>query len=782
MSSPDDTLGRLNAALAGRYVVEGELGRGGMATVYLAEDLAHGRKVAIKVLSPDVAHALGSERFLKEIEVAAGLTHPHILPLFDSGEADGLLYYVMPHVEEEPLRERLHRERQLPLEEVIRIVGEVADALSHAHEQRLIHRDIKPENILFSAGHALVADFGIAKGLDAAGGEQLTRTGVTVGTPAYMSPEQAGGAAELDGRSDLYSLGCVAYEMLAGQPPFTAPTPQAFMARHAVDPVPELTTVRPDIPAGVSRAVHKALAKAPADRHSSAREFADALREANTEEAKAVEAARRQREARQRRLGWAFAVMVAMAVGAWVASAIAGPAYERLAVLPPTNLSNNPEGEGLILGVHDAMIGELQKAGITVKARTSVMRYRDGNTPIREIADDVGVDALIEPAVRWTDDSVEVDVRLVDGNSEEYIANPIVERAAIQNVLGMYRILVRRVAEELELNLSPEAEARLASARTVDPQAYRDYLNGQFHWSQLTPGGLETALGYFQQALGRDPDFAPAQAGIALVWVGRQQMGLTPPSEAAPRAQEALTRAMARDSTSFEVQYAAALVRTWVDWDWDGGEAAFLKAIELNPNYAELRAYYAHLLAILGRGGESDREMARALELDPVNPLVLALYGQTLVSGGHHEEAIDFFQDALRGGQENLVALEGIAVAFHQQGMEREALEQYGRFFPIFGLPDFPDTLMARFREEGPKAAWLLAARTGAELPYFSPMQIAQLFDFAGETEQALSWLERAIEVRDPNAPYLNAQAFSEALKTHPRFRNLQRRMNLPAS
>jgi serine/threonine-protein kinase len=268
----------LQSALGDRYAIERELGRGGMATVYLAEDAKHGRQVAIKVLHPELAAALGTARFLREIETAAQLSHPHILSLHDSGEADGFLYYVMPYVEGESLRDRLQREEQLPVDEALAIAAEVADALSYAHEQGVVHRDVKPENILLSGGHALVADFGIARAVTQAGGERLTETGLAVGTPYYMSPEQAGGEDALDGRSDQYGLACVVYEMLAGAPPFTGPTPQAVLARHAVDPVPPIKTIRDTIPEAVDAAVRRGLAKEPSARYPTATDFVDALR------------------------------------------------------------------------------------------------------------------------------------------------------------------------------------------------------------------------------------------------------------------------------------------------------------------------------------------------------------------------------------------------------------------------------------------------------------------------------------------------------------------------
>ncbi len=270
-------IGRLRSALEGRYVIDRELGRGGMATVYLAEDVKHRRQVAVKVLHSELGEVLGKERFLREIEIAAGLSHPHILPLYDSGEADGFLFFVMPLAEDESLRDRLDREKQLPIDDALRIAREVADALSYAHSHDVVHRDIKPENILLSSGHAVVADFGIARAVSAAGGDKLTETGMAVGTPSYMSPEQAAGEQDIDGRSDLYALGCMLYEMLAGQAPFTGPTAESVIHQHLMSEPPPITNIRPAVPAEVAGVVQRAMAKTPADRFSPAAQFAEAL-------------------------------------------------------------------------------------------------------------------------------------------------------------------------------------------------------------------------------------------------------------------------------------------------------------------------------------------------------------------------------------------------------------------------------------------------------------------------------------------------------------------------
>src|SRR5439155_16299815 len=272
-----DLVALLQRALGERYTIEREIGRGGMAWVLLARDLKHGRQVAIKTLRPEIAASLGAERFLREIRVAATLQHPNILPLYDSGAANGFLYYVMPYVDGGSLRDRLEREGQLPVDEAVRIAREVADALSYAHRHDVVHRDIKPENILFTSGHALVADFGLARAITSASEEKLTETGIAIGTPAYMSPERASGEARLDGRCDIYALGCVLYELLAGGPPFTGPSAQAILARHSLDPVPPLRTVRRTIPEWLEEAIERALAKAPADRFLTAMQFGESL-------------------------------------------------------------------------------------------------------------------------------------------------------------------------------------------------------------------------------------------------------------------------------------------------------------------------------------------------------------------------------------------------------------------------------------------------------------------------------------------------------------------------
>src|SRR6266705_5103944 len=409
-----DLLAVLRDALADRYAGERELGRGGMATVFLAEDLKHRRPVAIKVLHPELAAAVGADRFLREIELAARLQHPHILPLYDSGTAAGFLYYVMPYVEGESLRDRLEREKQLPLEDTLRIGGEVAGALAYAHSHGVVHRDVKPENVMLSGGTAVVADFGIARAVTAAGEEhQLTQTGTVIGTPAYMSPEQATGSAEIDGRSDQYSLACVVYEMLVGEPPFTGPTAQAVMARHSLDLVSPPSIVRSTIPDAVEGAILRALSKVPADRYPTAALFAEAV---NTPSA-ATGAHRRatlERAGKRRSALWRIApvMVVVAALAGYLATrsaragrgaAAGGLDPRHLAVLYFEDLSAGKKLGYVADGLTEALIDALsQVPALTIISKNGVASYRTPEVAPDSVARALSVGTLVRGDVEET--------------------------------------------------------------------------------------------------------------------------------------------------------------------------------------------------------------------------------------------------------------------------------------------------------------------------------------------------------------------------------------------
>lgn len=429
MSTPID---RLRKAFEGRYEIDREVGSGGMATVYLAKDLKHERRVAIKVLRPELAAALGPDRFPREIRIVAQLQHPHVLPLHDSGETEGFLYYVMPFVDGESLRVKLDREGQLPIHDAVRILREVADALAYAHAQGVMHRDIKPDNVMISGRHALVMDFGVAKAVSSAGGEKLTTVGVAVGTPTYMSPEQAMGQENVDQRSDIYALGVLGYELLAGSPPFTGPTAQAVLSAHVLETPPDVTELRPAVVPGLADLVMRCLEKNPADRPQTADEILRQLEALATPSSGGVTptdtrpvrvtSARRRPERRRLLIGSAAAAAIALAgVGGYAVMAgddVPGP--ERMAVLPLVDVSGQ-DGE-LVAALHTQLIVSLgQIPGVTVAPGSAMEAYKTAPKPAAEVADELRVGAIMEGNVFRAGQRLRVTLQLTNPRTIEQL-------------------------------------------------------------------------------------------------------------------------------------------------------------------------------------------------------------------------------------------------------------------------------------------------------------------------------------------------------------------------
>jgi len=588
-----------------------------------------------------------------------------------------------------------------------------------------------------------------------------------------MSPEQAVGDKNIDARSDVYALGCVVHEMVSGQAPFEGATPQELLAKHAVDTVPSLRTHDPSIPLFVERAVGRALAKQPADRFQTASAFAEAL----TSELVVARVGRR----RWPRRAAAAATVVVVLVGAWgLFLRGGGSRYERLAVLPPTNLMNDPEQAYFVQGVHTALISELQRAGVKVTARTSVMQYENMQTPIREIAQQLSVDALVEAAVFRAGDSVEIEVKLVDGRTQQYVAEPITRGGQLRDVMSVYRTLSSAIAAEINAALTPQAQARLASAQPVNPQAYEAYLMAWSHAERGTAAALDQALEYFERALTLDSTYAPAEAGIACVWFGRGQLALATPREWVAHASEAYRKALALDSTLAEVQSAAGLIRIWGEWDWEGGEAAFRKAIELNPNYPDARAPYAAFLAIMERPEEARAQIDRALELDPLNPVSRIMNAAILNYGRRYAESIEELEALLRMVPDYLVAIGNLGIAYHGNGDYEKALAMQRRLFP--GDQELHEALDRGYAEGGYRTAMLRCAEALAARPEAVEqlsMEIAEAYARAGEKDRTLEWLELAYQAHAGNLLTANHPVF-ELVHDEPRYLDLRRRMNLP--
>ena len=671
MSAVDE---RVTQALAGRYAVRRVLGVGGAATVYLAEDLKHHRQVALKVLRPEVAASVGLERFTQEIAVAARLNHPHILTLHDSGDAAGLLYYVMPYVEGESLRDRIEQQRQMPLDGAVAIACDIAEALDYAHRHGVLHRDVKPENILFEDGHAAIADFGVARGLTSATRHHLTDAGFVIGTPEYMSPEACAGDGELDGRSDEYSLGCVLYEMLAGRPPFTAATPQAVIARHLADSVPPLGTVRPDAPVNVVRAVMKALAKAPADRFPTLQAFADALRSAAADQEAAL--------------------------------------ARSVAVLPFANSGGLPEDEVLSDGITEEIINTLSRIeGLRVASRTSVFAFKGKREDVRSIGARLHVRAALEGSVRRSGSRLRVSVQLVNVADGYLLWSERYDRE-MADVFAIQDEIAQSIARALEVILSEDTRVALSRVPTRDIRAYEYYLKGRQFFQQTRRRSLQFAEEMFRRAIALDPGYAQAWAGLAdctsllqMYYPGAPAdpgLGIEASAKALalePRLPEAhasrgfalwqskrvdeavveFDEAMRLDPRQFEARYFLARLR-FSQGDIAQAADLFEEAARVRED-PQARFFAAQCYAALGRAAEAEAAYRRALlvvqqhlELNPDDSRAATMCAVALCRLGEREAGLEWAARARATDPDDPGVLYNVACLFALEDRPDDAI------------------------------------------------------------------------------------------------------------
>lgn len=640
-----DELDHLRSALRGRYTLERELGRGGMATVWLARDLKHQRSVAVKVLRPEVASALTAERFLREIKTAARLAHPHIVPLFDSGRADGCLYYVMPYVPGETLRQCLDRERQLPVADALRITADVAEALDYAHRHGLVHRDIKPENVLFEEGHAVVADFGVSRAIAAAApGETLTEAGLAVGTLHYMSPEQAAGDREIDGRADIYALGCVLYEMLTGVPPFQGATAASVLRQHLVEVPRAIAAHRAGVPEAVEAAVSKALAKVPGDRWRSGAEFVRAL----------TGAAAPTPHARRARRPVAIAILVA---GAGIAALLRWPIHGRapggLAVLYFDNLSRDSADVYLADGLTEEIIARLGEIGrIDVKSRTAVARFRGkaAGGP-GELGPALGVANLVDGSVRREQRRLRVAVELVRAPSGVRVWGAEFDRAD-SALLDVEADIATAVATAVAGRLAPAERQSLRTGATRDPVAYDHYLRGNHYLAQRTARAVERAIEEYAAATGRDPDFVEASArqayGYALFLYYGWPYRVLPPDRVLALGLASADRALRADSGLAEAWLARGrMLEALHPRTYEGAIAAYRRAAALDPRDPEVFNMLGASLRELGDDSGAAQAFHRALALDPDRATTLTLLGVQAALQRRYDEAHRWADSAL---------------------------------------------------------------------------------------------------------------------------------------
>jgi serine/threonine protein kinase len=708
---------RLKAALADRYPVEREVGSGGMATVFLAKDLRHEREVAVKVFRPELAAALGSERFLREIKITAGLNHPHILPLLDSGEADSFLFYVMPYVDGESLREKLNREKQLSLEEALEITERVAGALSYAHSRDIVHRDIKPENILFQAGEVVVADFGIALAVDSAGGVRLTETGFSLGTPAYMSPEQVAGEERVDGRSDVYSLACVLYEMLGGDPPFIASNPRAVLAKHISDPAPPITTVRPNVPTSVVATLTTALEKAPADRFDSAKAFSKAL----------------------------FSVGVEIRED-----------KKSIVVLPFENLSPDPDQDFFSDGLTEEVISDLSKIeALRVISRGSAMTFKGSNKKTPEIANELNVRYVLEGSVRRAGNSLRITAQLIDAERDVHLWSDKYT-GTLEDVFDIQEKVSCAIAEALKVRLTTGEMESMAERPIHDAAAYECYLRAKAGSFEFTKEGIERSIQHLEDGLQLIGENALLYAGMAFAHVQLANIGAGH-EESLAKGHEYVEKALALDPECAEAHVSHAWV-VMLEKDIPGMIRSSRRALEIDANNVVALATLGSGYFYGGKISAAEPVCERLKRLDPIAFQTHWTQGGLAFYGGDFDRAVRLWRVLYERYPSAVYApfSYGVALIYNGEGeaafelMAETAAAHPGNAVATVGL-----VLVnaVQGNRSGVDAQMTPGFIKVLERDYSFAHHVAGAFALLGDPDEALKWLETAVAAGFANYP-----------------------------
>ncbi|HEV2181163.1 MAG TPA: protein kinase [Gemmatimonadaceae bacterium] len=718
-SSPLD---RLTTALAGRYAIQRELGPGGMSIVYLAHDVRHDRDVAVKALRPEVAATVGAERFLREIRIAARLQHPHILPLLDSGETDGVLYYVMPYVEGEALRGRLDRQSRLSVAEAMAIAREVGAALDYAHRHGVIHRDIKPENILLHDGSALIADFGIAHQVVADGADRMTLAGTAVGTPRYMSPEQAAADFDIDGRSDEYSLACVVYEMLTGEPPFAGPTVESTLLQRFTHPPPRASRKVPGLPRSIDAALVIAMARDPSDRYATMAQFVAAL----TVPARA--------------------------------RAPNGSGDKSVAVLPFSNLSPDSENEYFADGMAEEIINALmQVPELRVAARTSAFSFKGKNDDPRTIGDALNVDSVLTGSVRRDGGRVRIAVQLIDVAEGFHLWSERYDRE-FTDIFAIQDEIATAIAKRLDVALSGAPHTPLVKPPTGSFEAYDLYLKGRAALRQRG-AALFSAVHAFEQAIRLDPAFALALAGLAQALVLLNFWGLAPPSAVRAQALASAAKGLATADASAEVHIAAGLTAFALRYDREDAARAWQRACALDPTNPDAMVYRAIYDSCYARG-DFDlalREIGEAIARDPQSAYVRAAQSVVLAYAGRLTQAIEAGTLAVDLEPDSFYAQWSLLHAHALRGDYDQVMERSLHLMPRFGRHTWllgAISIAARRVGREAEAIAVYTELTGrTQLEYVQDTMFAVIALNAGHRAQAVSLLCRACAGREALFP-----------------------------
>ncbi len=827
----------------GRYEIRAKIGAGGMGEVYLAQDTKLERKVALKILPADVAsHRDRMDRFVREAKAAAALNHPNIAHIYEIGEAEGQNFIAMEFIDGQTLRKVIHS-GQADMPKLLRYLQHVAEGLAKAHAAGIVHRDLKPDNIMVTRdGHAKILDFGLAKLIEPQQSsvdtgeaaselatailQQHSTPGVVLGTVGYMSPEQAQGKTkEIDQRSDIFSFGCILYEAVTGHKAFAGKDAVDSLNKIIREPVTPISDFRPDAPNDLQRVVRRCLAKDPEDRYQTIKDVAIELRELRRDLAGATgidtttspqfgvppsggivspgqilpsEASTPSSQPpssaeyivsgiRQHKFALAVALMVlaagAVGLGMYLHARNNEVAIESIAVLPFQNRSTDGDTEYLSDGLAESLIYRLsQLPNLKVSPTSSVFAYKNKEIDPVKVGNQLGVNAVLLGRIVQRGDSLTISAELVDVRYNKLLWGEQYERK-MSELLQTQREIAREIVDKLRLKVSGQ-EQGLAKHYTESNEAYQLYLKGRFQWHKRTNEALKKSIDYFNQAIERDPSFALAYAGLADCYVVPAYM--LPPGEKIPKAKMAAMKALELDDTLAEAHTSLARAMTTYDWDWRGAEREFQRAIELNPNYAIAHQWYCGYLEAMGRTPEAIAEGKRALELDPLSPIITFEMGLGFFYARDYDKAIEYYQKTLELDPDFPPAHGQLPAAYEQKRMYDQAITGFQKgtnlkgsrewYFSLSGLAH----VYAVTGNKGEAQKLLSEMKDLSVRQYVPADRIALIYAGLGDKDEAFAWLEKAYDERSFNMTWLKVEPRWDSLRSDPRFADLVRRLGLP--
>jgi serine/threonine protein kinase/Tfp pilus assembly protein PilF len=791
LETPVEALTR-GTVFADRYEIIEELGKGGMGAVYRVDDIKAKEEVALKLIKPEIAADKKTiERFRNELTTARMIAHRNVCKMFDLGEEKGTHYITMEYVPGEDLKSFIRRSKRLSIPSTVSIAKQICEGLSEAHNLGIVHRDLKPSNIMIDKdGNARIMDFGIARSLIAKG---LTGEGVMIGTPEYMSPEQAEAKA-VDHRSDIYSLGVVLYEMVTGRLPFDGDTPLSMALKHTSETPKDPKEFNPQIPDDLSKLILKCLEKDKDIRYPSTRQVWSELEDVEMGIPTTGRVLHKKKlktkstvELKWKNIfiyGGAAILLVSLVVCGLYLLIESGEAMDSIAVLPFENVNANPETEYLSDGITESVINKLsQLPGLKkVIARGSVFRYKGTKIDPQAVGQELDVDVVLMSQMNQLGNELSISVELINVRDNKHIWGSKYRRD-LSEIFAVEDEISNSITENLKLRLTNEELERVVKRHTKSTEAYKAYLKGKFYWNKRTKEGMERSIEYFRQAIKEDPTYAPAHSALAGTYSTLGSWGVIAPKVAFSRAREATLKALELDDLLAEAHSAIAGIKSDFEWDWEGAERGFKRAIELNPNYASAHQWYGEYLTYMGRFDEAIAEFKRAQELDPLSLIINAAIGWVYYFEGRYDQSIQQCRKTLEMDSDFYPANIYLGWNYIAKGMYNEAIEVSQKAVARSGgsalgvsaliisydglsMPDKAkeslDSLLEKAKEE-----------------YVSPFHIAMTYSALKEKDKAFEWLEKSYEEHFVKTVFLKYGRWFDSLRSDPRFKAFLKKVNL---